>query len=220
MTLGLNNRKAFIIMAEWLKGQSLKKLSSWLLITHNMLRPDSVLTFPPTGSQPAAGEEGWRQGQHPSHGNRQDSLHAQQLPALSSAEGRSRLIVRRAKWSPHLIRPLLTTFPWSSSRLKSSSRMSWREKSLEARVIRRCFHLRSLPSPKSECSRIMTEWFQQLLFLRHLKVKTHVQLSYRYYANTETYLKAVALKRMPPNLQTVDMLKAGTFILLFILPSS
>ncbi|XP_034728207.1 DNA replication complex GINS protein SLD5 [Etheostoma cragini] len=29
-----------------------------------------------------------------------------------------------------------------------------------------------------------------------------------YYANTETYLKAVALKRMPPNLQTVDMLKA------------
>lgn len=26
---------------------------------------------------------------------------------------------------------------------------------------------------------------------------------------TETYLKAVALKRMPPNLQTVDMLKAG-----------
>lgn len=131
-----------------------------------------------------------------------------------------RLIVRRAKWSPHLIRPLLTKFPWSSSRLRSSSRMSWREKSLEARVIRRCFHLRSLPSPKSECSRIMTEWFQQLLFLWHLKVKTHVQLSYRYYANTETYLKAVALKRMPPNLQTVDMLKAGTFILLFILPSS
>lgn len=31
----------------------------------------------------------------------------------------------------------------------------------------------------------------------------------RYYANTETYLKAVALKRMPPNLQAVDMLKAG-----------
>ncbi|KAJ4941711.1 hypothetical protein JOQ06_011586 [Pogonophryne albipinna] len=29
-----------------------------------------------------------------------------------------------------------------------------------------------------------------------------------YYANTETYLKAVALKRMPPNLQTMDMLKA------------
>lgn len=28
--------------------------------------------------------------------------------------------------------------------------------------------------------------------------------------NTETYLKAVALKRMPPNLQTVDLLKAGT----------
>ncbi|XP_008417288.1 DNA replication complex GINS protein SLD5 [Poecilia reticulata] len=29
-----------------------------------------------------------------------------------------------------------------------------------------------------------------------------------YYTNTETYLKAVALKRMPPNLQAVDMLKA------------
>ncbi|XP_026177460.1 DNA replication complex GINS protein SLD5 isoform X2 [Mastacembelus armatus] len=29
-----------------------------------------------------------------------------------------------------------------------------------------------------------------------------------YYANTETYLKAVALKRMPPNLQTVDMLQS------------
>ena len=32
---------------------------------------------------------------------------------------------------------------------------------------------------------------------------------YRYLANTEMYLKAVALKHMPPNLQTVDMLKAG-----------
>lgn len=31
----------------------------------------------------------------------------------------------------------------------------------------------------------------------------------RYLSNTEAYLKAVALKRMPPNLQTVDMLKAG-----------
>ncbi|KAM3867954.1 DNA replication complex GINS protein SLD5 [Diretmus argenteus] len=29
-----------------------------------------------------------------------------------------------------------------------------------------------------------------------------------YFANTETYLKAVALKHMPPNLQSVDMLKA------------
>ncbi|KAF7199955.1 DNA replication complex GINS protein SLD5 [Nothobranchius furzeri] len=29
-----------------------------------------------------------------------------------------------------------------------------------------------------------------------------------YYTNTETYLKAVALKRMPLNLQTVDLLKA------------
>lgn len=36
------------------------------------------------------------------------------------------------------------------------------------------------------------------------RVATH-----RYYSNTEAYLKAVALKRMPPNLQTVDMLKAG-----------
>lgn len=35
-------------------------------------------------------------------------------------------------------------------------------------------------------------------------------VAFRYYANTETYLKAVALKRMPSNLQTVDMLKAGT----------
>lgn len=34
-------------------------------------------------------------------------------------------------------------------------------------------------------------------------------LPFRYLANTETYLKAVALKHMPPNLQTVDMLKAG-----------
>ncbi len=42
-----------------------------------------------------------------------------------------------------------------------------------------------------------------------LRVKTRVHLAYRYYANTETYLKTVALKRMPPNLQTVDMLKAG-----------
>ncbi|XP_004072542.1 DNA replication complex GINS protein SLD5 [Oryzias latipes] len=29
-----------------------------------------------------------------------------------------------------------------------------------------------------------------------------------YYDNTEAYLKAVALKRMPPNLQSIDMLKA------------
>ncbi len=41
-----------------------------------------------------------------------------------------------------------------------------------------------------------------------------VLLACRYYANTETYLKAVALKRMPPNLQTVDMLKAGNVCLL------
>ena len=32
----------------------------------------------------------------------------------------------------------------------------------------------------------------------------------RYLANTETYLKAVALRHMPPNLQAVDMMKAGT----------
>lgn len=54
-----------------------------------MFIPDSVLTFPPTGSQPAAGEERWREGRHPSHGDRQNSLCAEQLPALSSAEGQS-----------------------------------------------------------------------------------------------------------------------------------
>lgn len=48
--------------------------------------------------------------------------------------------------------------------------------------------------------------------------KSHVRLAYRYYANTETYLKAVALKRMPPNLQTVDMLKAGKISFFYMLP--
>lgn len=32
---------------------------------------------------------------------------------------------------------------------------------------------------------------------------------HRYYSHTEAYLKAVALRRMPPNLQTVDMIRAG-----------
>lgn len=50
---------------------------------------DSIVTFPPTGIQLAAGEERRFKGQHPSHGNRQDPLCSQQLPALSSAEGQS-----------------------------------------------------------------------------------------------------------------------------------
>lgn len=36
----------------------------------------------------------------------------------------------------------------------------------------------------------------------------HLHL-HRYYSHTEAYLKAVALRRMPPNLQTVDMVRAG-----------
>ena len=32
---------------------------------------------------------------------------------------------------------------------------------------------------------------------------------FRYMVNTETYLKNVALKHMPPNLQKVDLLRAG-----------
>ena len=39
----------------------------------------------------------------------------------------------------------------------------------------------------------------------------------RYLANTETYLKAVALRHMPPNLQAVDMMKAGTISLLLVI---
>lgn len=54
----------------------------------------------------------------------------------------------------------------------------------------------------------MSELFVSM-FLVILWVKLHIHLAHRYYANTETYLRAVALKRMPPNLQTVDMLKAG-----------
>ncbi|KAG7281320.1 hypothetical protein CRUP_031003 [Coryphaenoides rupestris] len=38
-----------------------------------------------------------------------------------------------------------------------------------------------------------------------------------YLANTETYLKAVALRHMPPNLQAVDMMKAGEASLLLII---
>lgn len=33
----------------------------------------------------------------------------------------------------------------------------------------------------------------------------------RYMANTETYLKNVALKHMPPNLQKVSLLKSGEY---------
>lgn len=39
--------------------------------------------------------------------------------------------------------------------------------------------------------------------------------AHRYQANTENYLKTVALKRMPANLQTVDMLKAGKNLFLY-----
>lgn len=42
-----------------------------------------------------------------------------------------------------------------------------------------------------------------------LTLLQYVNLADRYYASTETYLRAVALRRMSPNLQTVDMLKAG-----------
>lgn len=35
---------------------------------------------------------------------------------------------------------------------------------------------------------------------------------FRYMANTETYLKNVALKHMPPNLQKVSLLKSGEYI--------
>lgn len=34
---------------------------------------------------------------------------------------------------------------------------------------------------------------------------------FRYMANTETYLKNVALKHMPPNLQKVALLKSGEY---------
>lgn len=88
--------------------------------------------------------------------------------------------------------------------------MSWRRKSLGAREIRPCFHLKSLRSPKSEYYTARLE-----LFVYSEVFVTRVHLAHRYYANTETYLKAIALKRMPPNLQTVDMLKAGTILLLF-----
>lgn len=36
---------------------------------------------------------------------------------------------------------------------------------------------------------------------------------FRYMANTETYLKNVALKHMPPNLQKVDLLRSGKNVL-------
>ena len=34
-------------------------------------------------------------------------------------------------------------------------------------------------------------------------------VSFRFLANTETYLKDTALKHMPPNLQKVDLLRTG-----------
>lgn len=37
-------------------------------------------------------------------------------------------------------------------------------------------------------------------------------ICFRYMANTETYLKNVALKHMPPNLQKVSLLKSGEYI--------
>lgn len=38
---------------------------------------------------------------------------------------------------------------------------------------------------------------------------------FRYMINTETYLKNVALKHMPPNLQKVDLLRSGKQNILF-----
>lgn len=90
--------------------------------------------------------------------------------------------------------------------------MCWREKSLEVWVIRHCFHRRSLLLPKSEycvgLSKNSGVWSEVFVYTA-ASVTLKTNLIHRYYANTETYLKAVALKRMPPNLQTVDMLKAG-----------
>lgn len=37
-------------------------------------------------------------------------------------------------------------------------------------------------------------------------------ICFRYMANTETYLRNVALKHMPPNLQKVSLLKSGEYI--------
>lgn len=37
-------------------------------------------------------------------------------------------------------------------------------------------------------------------------------ICFRYMANTETYLKNMALKHMPPNLQKVSLLKSGEYI--------
>lgn len=116
--------------------------------------------LPPTGSQPAAGEERRCQSQHPSHGNRQDSLCAQQLPALSSAEGRFSNM-----WRVRRTPAVSFTVRWQTwcdlyvSRLKSFSRMSWRGKSLERQESRHCSHLRSTPLPKSEYSKTELELF-------------------------------------------------------------
>lgn len=104
----------------------------------------------------------------------------------------------------------LTEFDVRLSRLKSSSHTCWRKRSPGRRASRRCFPQRSLPLPKSEYSRVKAPavcWGNAAL----TRSPTH-----RYYSNTETYLKAVALKRMPPNLQTMDMLKAGENLPIYV----
>lgn len=111
----------------------------------------------PTGSQPAAGEERRRQSQRPSHGNRQDPLCSQQLPAVPSSEGHSGG-QHKIKLSSHCV-PVGLIFVLRVSRLKSFSRTCWREKSLEVREIPLCFRLRSLPLPKSECASMMLVQF-------------------------------------------------------------
>lgn len=139
-----------------------------LIISHR------YVTFPPTGVQLAAGEEGRCKGQHPSHGNRQDPLCAEQLPALSSAEGQRG---QRCKtelclsWCPsaklsHLCAVNCLTFVLFMLRSKSISHTSWRERSLGGRASQRCFHLRSLLLLRSEYSGM--ELFQRLQFLQHL----------------------------------------------------
>lgn len=55
----------------------------------SLLVYQNVVLFLQTGIQLAASKNRRCQGQRSSHGNRQDSLCPQQLPALSSAEGQS-----------------------------------------------------------------------------------------------------------------------------------
>lgn len=93
-------------------------------------------------------------------------------------------------------------------RLKSFSPMSWRNIILDRPETRRCFHPRSFPLPKSKFE-IPDSPHERKASVPHLKKNQRVNLPHRYYANTENYLRVVALRRMPANLQTVDMLKAG-----------